>query len=338
MDISEIDFEIIQKGTLAEKHDFEALRMLNIDEDSSPLSKDVDVFLDWSFALLRRTPVNWREYLAAVPNDLQSLFDETEKLLQNIKAVATAPPGARGAKLSKLSSRIQNRMNRNVSSTAELMMILMIGSDRQENPSSQQERAEKSLARLDRLIAKSRTRAGELEEMADASKEVTAKIAASGKARVFHTEGQTYAKAARLWLAATVGLGLVLMFLAFGFALGWIIELEAGADAGQIATHLFGKVLILVTVGAGLTFSARQYSANRHNAVQNYHRSSALRTYRALLSATRDEAVHEAILQQAAQAIFSPSDTGYSKHAAQYDQSPIVQLVQGMTKDGPSAS
>lgn len=107
-------------------------------------------------------------------------------------------------------------------------------------------------------------------------------------------------------------------------------------DSSQIASYLFSKVLILVTLGAAVTFTAKQHTANRHNEVQNFHRSSALRTYRALLAASHDEAVQDAILQQAAQAIFSPSETGYSKGSGSYDNSPMVQLIQGLGKDHSS--
>lgn len=328
------EFEARRRETLADDFDFQALREMNRDSDGSALNDQVDLFLDWASALLRRIPKNWEKYIKQPPADLHSLFEETAKLLQTIQGASSQTTGARGAHLSNLSGRIQSTMVRTFNSNKELLFLQMIGEDRSSDAGILRERLSVSLSDMDKALKDSKEIASKLREMADASKEATAKIAASGRARVFHIEGKSYEDAAFKWLIATVGLAAVLTVLAFLLALGLLLPLENGADAGQIASHLFSKALILFTLGAALTFSAKQYSANRHNAVQNYHRSSALRTYRALLAATRDEAVHQAILQQAAQAIFSPSDTGYSKHAAQYDQTPIVQLVQGMTKDG----
>ncbi|WP_337661206.1 hypothetical protein [Erythrobacter sp. Alg231-14] len=335
-DLSKVtsEFEARRRETLADDFDFQALREMNRDSDGSALNDQVDLFLDWASALLRRIPKDWKEYSKQPPADLHNLFEETAKLLQSIQSVSSQTTGARGAHLSNLSGRIQGLMAKTVNSNKELLFLQMIGEDRSSEAGILRARLSVSLSNMEKTLNESRANASKLQEMAEASKEATAKIAASGRARVFHNEGKGYEDAARIWLVTTAVLAALLTFLAFAFALGWLLPLAKGADAGQLATHLFSKALILFTLGAALTFSAKQYSANRHNAVQNYHRSSALRTYRALLAATRDEAVHEAILQQAAQAIFSPSDTGYSKHAAQYDQTPIVQLVQGMTKDG----
>lgn len=334
MDLAEMqaDFEARSTRTLADKFDFFQMREINRDNDGSPLNEQIELFLDWSSALFRRIPQNWEEYLPQRLADLQHLFEETAKIIRSIEAAGEESLGARGATLSGLRGRIQNIMNRSLNSHTELLFLQMIGDDRDAFENNARVRSYAVREEMDALIADATIRTKQLAEMAEASQEATAKIAASGRARVFHTEAKAYQSAARLWLAVTGVLGAALVVLSFGFALGWFFQLETGADAGQIASHLFGKLLILATLGGAVTFVARQYGANRHNAIQNFHRSSALRTYRALLSASRDEAVHEAILQQAAQTIFSPSDTGYSKHAAAYDQSPVVQLIQGMSK------
>lgn len=334
MDLAEMqsEFEARKTRTLADKFDFFGLREINRDNDGSPLDEQIELFLDWSSALFRRIPQNWEEYLPQKLADLQHLFDETTKTIRSIEAAGSESLGARGATLSGLRGRIQNVMNRALNSHTELLFLQMIGDDRDAFENSARARSYAAREEMDALIKDATIRAEQLSEMAEASQEATAKIAASGRARVFHTEAKNYQSAARIWLAVTAALGAALILLSFGFALGWFFELESGADAGQIASHLFGKLLILATLGGTVTFAARQYGANRHNAIQNFHRSSALRTYRALLAASRDEAVHEAILHQAAQTIFSPSDTGYSKQATAYDQSPVVQLIQGMSK------
>ena len=324
----------VKSRTLADDYDFDQLRQINRDSDAKTINPHIEPFLDWASSLLSRIPADWETYLAATPADLTQLIVSTTKTLDRLAQVADSPLGARGAQLNNLTNSVSNAMGKTVNSLRDLLFLQMIGADRSSETKLTLERIRNAEASIVAAQSEAEESASQLAEMAEASKEATAKIAASGRARIFHKEGEQYQKAARRWLTATTLLGIVLIFLAFGFALGRILTLPEAANPSDIATYLFGKVLILVTLGAAVAFTAKQYAANRHNAVQNFHRSSALRTYRALLAASRDEAVHDAILQQAAQAIFSPSDTGYSKNAGGYDHSPMVQLFQGLTKNG----
>ena len=334
MDMRELEVTTAKsmKQTIADRYDFDELRAINRDENQRALEPTADIFLDWSEALLKRMPTNWQDYLFETPVDIADLIKESSDILDKIKSRADDSVGSRGAKLSNMTPSIQRIMRRQISSTSGLMFLQMIGDERSSENREILKNSRDTKDEIDKLLTKAEKYTGDLGEMVDASKESTAKIAASGRARVFHLEGGKYQVAARGWLVLTVPLGVGLTVLAFGFALGRFIQLPLGADPSQIASYLFSKLLILATLGAAVTFTAKQYTANRHNAVQNFHRSSALRTYRALLAASRDEAVHDAILQQAAQAIFAPSDTGYSKGVGSYDNSPMVQLVQGLGK------
>lgn len=320
--------------TLADRFNFEKLRMVNRDSDQEIINSSLEPFLDWSQSLLRRIPENWEIYLAQIPNDLKTLLSNISEILEDLQGFDELEMGARGSQLNRLSPRVETVMGRTLNSIKELLFLQMIGDDRNRSTQAVLERINGAEIKLNSTLESAEGHALRLSKMAEASQAATAKIAASGRARVFHNEGESFQTTARVWLGVTTLLTLALIVLAFGFALGWFLEIKDGADAGQIAIHLFGKLLILATVGAAVTFSAKQYGASKHNAIQNFHRSSSLRTYRALLAATNDEAVHEAILQQAAQAIFSPSETGYSKHGAAFDQSPVVQLIQGISKNG----
>lgn len=338
MDISEIGAEAERQRvasltqTLADGVDFAALQAINTDDDGKAINENVAIFLDWARSLLRRIPNNWYEYLGQVPADLKSLFDEVEGLLTTIRSAGDGSETSRGAALSRLSSPIQTTMGRTVNSLRELLFLQMIGDDRSSEITSIMDRIALTERELQNVLIEASSKGEQLAEMAAASQEATAKIAASGRARIFHGEGKNFRNAARIWLSATTLLGFVLIVLAFSFAFNRILPMPQGANTAQIASYLFGKILVLATVGVAVTFAARQHSVNAHNAVQNFHRSSALRTYRALLAASRDEAIHEAMLHQAALAIFAPSDSGYTKGATGADSSPMFQMFQALPK------
>lgn len=326
--------EAAKVQTLADKHDFERLYRINIDSDGNIINPRIEPFLEWSFSFLSRIPVNYEHYFNQPPNDLKSHIDSVQHVLGRLSSAGNEPLVQRGITLGGLNSLVEQTMGQTISLNGVYFLIGLqgIGEDRKSKASEALERIKKSEKAISDVLTLAEQKTQELNEMVNASREATAKTAASGRARVFHNEGLSYQTAARIWLGFTVALGAVLTFLAFGFALGKIMPMPNDLEAGKVASYLFGKLLILATLGAAVTFCAKQYTANRHNAVQNFHRSSALRTYRALLSATRDEAVHEAILHQATQAIFAPTETGYSKHGGSSDQQPLLQLFQGMTK------
>lgn len=322
--------------TLASRFNFDHLREVNLDSDGDTINADIDQFLEWSSSMLRRVPINWKDFLSNAPPDLDVLFRETEELLLQISAAGKRPIAARASALSRLSSDAQSIMGKSLNSLKDFVFLQNIGADRSGIIEEVVERLRQADEKISAKLEAAEVNAAKLSEMTEASQEATAKIAASGRARIFHTDGKNFEKAAKIWLGVTAILGFLLAFIAFGFGFGWFLEINAGADTGQIASHIFAKALILATVGGAVTFSAKQFGANKHNAIQNLHRSSALRTYRALLSATRDEAVHEAILQQAAHAIFSPSETGYSKHGTPAEHAPMLQLFQDVTKKEPA--
>jgi len=334
----ERDALIARTKTLADKYDFTKLKQINTDADGGTINPRFEPFLEWAAAFLKRIPANWEVFLVQTPNDIKALIDEVENALKQMLAVGDEPLGVRGVSLGNLTPVIDRVRGRSISSLQDLMFLQMIGDDRSSETTYAIGRINDAEARIAVALTSATDKSKELDEMLNASREATSKIAASGRARIFHQDGLSFQRSARIWLGLTIVLGLTLIGLAFGFALEWIMPIPEGTDSGKIASYLFGKLLILATVSAAVTFAAKQYSANRHNAVQNFHRSSALRTYRALLAASRDEAVHEAILHQAAQAIFAPSDTGYSKHGATNEQQPMLQLFQGITKNSAQNS
>ena len=84
---------------------------------------------------------------------------------------------------------------------------------------------------------------------------------------------------------------------------------ETPYDAFQLSVS---KVLVFSVIAYMLFLSAKNFLNHKHNAIVNKHRQDALMTYTALVEASGDEGVKDAVLLQAANCIFSPQSTGYT--------------------------
>ena len=85
------------------------------------------------------------------------------------------------------------------------------------------------------------------------------------------------------------------------------------------------KVLIFGVISFMLYLFARNFLAQKHNAIVNRHRQNALMTFTALVDAAKEIQKKEVILTHASACIFSPQPTGYTGSAD--SGSPNVQSV-----------
>jgi nucleotide-binding universal stress UspA family protein len=155
------------------------------------------------------------------------------------------------------------------------------------------------------------------EREADATLEAIKRIAAeqgvSQEAIHFKKEGDTHSTSAGHWLIATIVMTGILALCSVGalFLHKW--EMLKPSNTFESIQLVVGKTLLFGTLFFMLAHCARNYLAHRHNAVVNKHRQNALATYTALVKAANDQANSDIILNRAAECIFSPQSSGYSK-------------------------
>ena len=135
-------------------------------------------------------------------------------------------------------------------------------------------------------------------------------LGASLHAAFFKREAEKHEKAAAAWKKGVWATAAVLALYAvasiFFSAIPWLKDV----DTVQLAVS---KALVFIVLGYALFFCARNYAAERHNAVVNRHRQNALTTYRALVRANKNLEGADIILTQAARFIFAPQDSGYAR-------------------------
>lgn len=153
-------------------------------------------------------------------------------------------------------------------------------------------------------------------EILSAAQEASGELAVTGQAAFFKEEACRHEKLAGKWagwVVATIAL-VVITAIAGLMAptwLGW--KASSVPEAIQLG---IAKALIFAVLTYAVVLSARNFLSHKHNAVLNRHRSNALQTYRALVEAANDEKSREIILSHAALCMFSPQDTGYTKHGS----------------------
>jgi len=145
-------------------------------------------------------------------------------------------------------------------------------------------------------------------------RQVAAGEGVTQQAAHFNAEYQLHVDEANKWQRYAVKLAIALgTFAVFSLFIHKIpfLKPETTYDAIQLS---LSKILIFFVMAYMLFLSAKNFLNHKHNAIVNKHRQNALMTHRALVEASGDEGVRDAVLLQASSCIFSPQSTGYSQN------------------------
>ncbi len=267
--------------------------------------------------------------LTMVPNStmmtIQTQLNIINQSLQHMKEFilsGSIPPANQRQQLIKpIHDQLDNTVN-------ALMAILAFGMHNQ---------AAGLLSKIEGEIAGTRT------DLQNANKEATTILESIRKAagatgvgaqsNKFAERAQDHASAARGWLWAIVGFGVV----AAGYALllaiapGWIVPTDTSGKSHLIVAFA-GRALLISLLLWVVAWSARQYRAHRHNEVINVHRETALNTFESFISAAdKDPDTKNAVILQTTQSIFAGLPTGYlSEEPEPAPHTAIVEVVRGV--------
>lgn len=144
-------------------------------------------------------------------------------------------------------------------------------------------------------------------------RKVAAEEGVTQQAAHFSAESQEHAAEAEKWRNVITKFAIALgLFATLSLFLHKIpfLKPENTYDAVQLS---ISKILIFSVIAYMMFLSAKNFLNHKHNAIINKHRQNALMTHRALVEASGDEGVRDAVLLQASSCIFSPQSTGYSQ-------------------------
>lgn len=130
-------------------------------------------------------------------------------------------------------------------------------------------------------------------------------------ARYFADEAVGYKKSSNNWLIASICMSvLVAGYSISTFFLNFLFDATTYVAIAQLAVS---KVLVFGVLIFGLIQCVKVYLAHNHNFVTNKHRQNALLTFKTLAEAGNTTEARDVVLQFAASAIYTPSESGFLK-------------------------
>tara|TARA_B100000700_G_scaffold331399_1_gene463801 strand:+ start:4218 stop:5252 length:1035 start_codon:yes stop_codon:yes gene_type:complete len=152
----------------------------------------------------------------------------------------------------------------------------------------------------------------EAQRVLDEIRRVAAEEGVTKQASHFNAEYEHHNSEAATWqkysVRLAIGLGAFALFSLFLHK----IPLFAPENTYDTIQLSISKVLIFSVIAYMLFLSTKNFLNHKHNAIVNKHRQNALMTHSALVEASGEEGVRDAVLLQAASCIFSPQSTGYT--------------------------
>lgn len=128
----------------------------------------------------------------------------------------------------------------------------------------------------------------------------------------FNAEHVHHAEEAAKWQKYTVNISIALGSFAVLSLFLHKIPILKPADTYDTVQLSISKFLIFSVMAYMLFLSAKNFLSHKHNSIVNKHRQNALMTHTALVEASGDQGVRDAVLLQASSCIFSPQSTGYA--------------------------
>ena len=176
--------------------------------------------------------------------------------------------------------------------------------------------SEKKIAELEQHLSKTKGIAEEVEKARDqvntlisALSDEAGKQGIAAEAKYFDEEGRAHETVSLLWLIASIVSSLILVssavFFYYSFTPSSVDVIDWNQFIPRISALGLQIISLLILVG--------NFRAERHNAIINKHRANSLATFETMTQSTTTRDVRDAITLTAANAIYAPQDTGFSR-------------------------
>lgn len=172
-----------------------------------------------------------------------------------------------------------------------------------------------------------------LAEMQGALERVRQAAAEAGVAQHaihFKDEAEFHKKQSHQWLGTTVIFAAATIAYAL-WSLGPQLNDLTATTIPRAIQLIVPRLVVIFVLTFGFVWSARSYSASRHNFVVNRHRQNALSSFETFVKGAGDQQTKDAVLLQATQSIFTQQDSGFLRgETAAQPTSQIVEVVRGL--------
>jgi hypothetical protein len=131
------------------------------------------------------------------------------------------------------------------------------------------------------------------------------------------------------WLIATIALGVFGVGSVWGLVMAY--PLAKDVTNGTIAQFVMTRAIAFAFASFLTAWAARNYRAHRHLHVINEHRSKALETFKAFVSAAHDEQTQSTVLLEATRCIVTAGSSGYAGEEPAGPAERIIEIVKTIT-------
>lgn len=172
----------------------------------------------------------------------------------------------------------------------------------------------------------------EAQRVLEEIRNVAAEEGVTQQAAHFRAEAELHETEAEKWRKKTINLSWALGAYAAITLFLHKIPFIAPANTYDTVQLAISKMLVFAVIAYMLFLSARNFLNHKHNAILNKHRQNALMTHKALIEASADSGVREAVMLQAASCIFAPQATGYASQNGSGESSSPKSMVEILSK------
>ena len=156
----------------------------------------------------------------------------------------------------------------------------------------------------------------EIEEIKQAARAAAGEAGAAEFTREFRDEAGAVEKRGRWWLVPTAAFGGTALALSGLIILGWLGE--PPQNAWEAIYNTGGRFIAIAVLFYAAAWSGRIVLANMHLASVNKHRAISLQTLQAFLKSAADPVAKDAVVLEAARAVYENVPSGYiGRHASQ---------------------
>ncbi|KRR14996.1 hypothetical protein [Bradyrhizobium valentinum] len=294
-------------------------RELSFEEAVKPADRAVQLFSLIPLDLLPQIPKGMRSQVRSAADALFSILEQMQKF------------SAQQASATEIRLSLINQLTDNYEAwfTQLSPAILFATSTRQDFSRLEREARAASQAAADEaasLTKKLVEHETEANRVLAEVRKVAAEQGVGFQAVYFKTEADSHDTIAKDWRTYTIVAAVALGIVAAASIFLYKIPFLHPGDVMEAVQFSLAKLAILAVMGYALMLCSRTFLAHTHNAIVNRHRQNALLTFQALVNAAKEESQKDIILTHASACMFSPQETGFTKHASE-GTSNIIQLL-----------
>lgn len=226
------------------------------------------------------------------------------------------------------------QQTQNLMSTIGLWLpVLALRAGEIENWTAKAEKTSADIANiLQETIEHSTRRKKEIDEAAQAARAAAGEAGAAEFTHEFRSEAENVEKRSKLWLGPTVIFASLALAISISVMSGHLGE--APANTWEAVYRLGGRVITISVLFYAAVWSSRIVLANMNLASVNKHRAISLQTLQAFHRSAEDPAAKDAVVLEAARAVYENVPSGYIGRQAteQGANARMIEIIRGANR------